>query len=885
MRVDGNRLSFYGKNLRSIPDVLDRFPHVEILDLNLNKIEQIPESIRYMRSLRVIYAGSNELRSIPAALFELPNLRVLDIDHNKITELPDLFNQLGNLELLHVENNLLSHLPASLAPLLKSGLRLVAHSNPLVDPLPTIIGRGADALASYLSSLERTDNVTIYEARVLLVGEGNVGKSSLVAALTNSLFVANRDTTHGIEISRLALPHPSEPAQMNLSVWDFGGQDVYRVTHQFFFSERSLYLIVWKTREGVEANDVEGWIRRIRIRTGLDVRIVIVATHGDERRPELDYPRLVSLYGESIAGNCIVDNQSGNGIDNLRREIGKLAVDLPQMGQILPRSWMDTRTLVRHEAKSSPQISYDRLSQIARENGIVDETEIETVAELLHDLGEIVYFGDDDGLRNIVVLNPEWLTKAIGYVLEDSVTRDSGGILDHERLREIWSESKIGPSYPRHYHPYFLRLMEKFDVSYRLDDDSRSLVAQLVPWERPELPWNPSSPLGEGNRRLRLVCKLSEPAPGLVSWLTVRNHHSSTGLHWRHGVFLRHPVSTYDSEGIMLLADPTHLYIEVRAPSPDYFFALLRSSVEFLIRWRWPGLTFQMYVPCESDNHGVPCKGLFPLNGLLRRRERGPKSGNNTQWCLECDTEYDVGRLLTGFATMSTPFDIELQRLERGISEIREGVGRIETFAAEGADQLRRVLRALSMEVTDCPRLFTLSAPLAGPTLRRVTSIHYEVTLWCEEPGEWHPCDSARYAVDQPREWFARISPYASMIIKTLRLVLPIGGAALGLMIPADDYDAASKRIELAEAIVDGLPSGSYSGAIDRKLTDRSIIGVLSPSQGEGLRLLRAFLFKVDELRAFGGLRRALAQSGEYVWVCPEHYARYDPGLPRDLAS
>ena len=53
----------------------------------------------------------------------------------------------------------------------------------------------------------------------------------------------------------------------------------------------------------------------------------------------------------------------------------------------------------------------------------------------MHDLGLIIYYADDEGLRDIVVLNPEWLTKAISYVLEDDATRQAGGILDHARLR------------------------------------------------------------------------------------------------------------------------------------------------------------------------------------------------------------------------------------------------------------------------------------------------------------------------------------------------------------------------------------------------------------------------------------------------------------------
>ena len=55
---------------------------------------------------------------------------------------------------------------------------------------------------------------------------------------------------------------------MILRAWDFGGQEVYRVSHQFFFSPRALYLVVWHARQGQDQNEVEGWLRRIRVAGG-----------------------------------------------------------------------------------------------------------------------------------------------------------------------------------------------------------------------------------------------------------------------------------------------------------------------------------------------------------------------------------------------------------------------------------------------------------------------------------------------------------------------------------------------------------------------------------------------------------------------------------------
>jgi internalin A len=56
--------------------------------------------------------------------------------------------------------------------------------------------------------------------------------------------------------------------------------------------------------------------------------------------------------------------------------------------------------------------------------------------------------------------------------------------------------------------------------------------------------------------------------------------------------------------------------------------------------------------------------------------------------------------------------------------------------------------------------------------------------------------------------------------------------------------------------------------------------GELTLAEGAALRALRVMLFQLDKSRAFGGLRRVQAPSGDFVWVCAEHYPDYDPGLP-----
>jgi hypothetical protein len=107
---------------------------------------------------------------------------------------------------------------------------------------------------------------------------------------------------------------------------------------------------------------------------------------------------------------------------------------------------------------------------------------------------------------------------------------------------------------------------------------------------------------------------------------------------------LRYPIDAYNSEALVELRDDRHLAVEVRAPSPDLFFNVLRDSVEDLITHRWPGLEYQLLIPCPTrDPAGAACPGGFKLFKLLEFRERGKTDIT----CLECGEDLDIGALLT----------------------------------------------------------------------------------------------------------------------------------------------------------------------------------------------------------------------------------------------
>jgi len=853
-------LDLVNRGLTKLPTVVFALQGLRVLSLHGNALTELPPEIGNLQALEILDLDGNGLTTLPAEIEKLTRLQILDLHDNRLTVIPPEIGKLRQLNELDLRNNLLKSLPPEIADHLIRGALIELDGNPFTDPLSEVMARGVDALTTYLRSL--SDSVEQYEAKVMLVGEGEVGKSSMLAALANRPFLQGRPMTHGIEIHEMSEQHPTLNVPMTLRVWDFGGQEVYRVTHQFFFSSRALYVLVWNPRKGQEQNEIEGWLRRIKLRVGDDARVLIVATHGAIiPYPELDYPRLLAMFPGMLVGNLVIDNETGHGIEKLHQTIARQVVGLPRMGAQLSRRWVAIREAISKLKEGKPQIQFGEFEEICAHHDVFGP-DVTVLANLLHDLGQIIYYADDFGLRDTVVLNPEWLTKAIALVLADREIYERRGLLDHERLARLWGDAADGGGYPAKYHPYFLRLMEKFDISFRVPEEpTRSLIAQRVPYEKPKIIWQADSITETRHKRLRLVFKLGENPPGLVSWLTVRHHRNSVNQHWRSGVFVRH--QRYESEGLIELDHRQRLTLDVRAPYPDTYLNILRGSVEDLIGTRWPGLEYAVCIPCPTPqcDNDMPLTTLRSLHALDKYEVA----------CMACAYSYPIASLLTSYVPEPNSLHEIVVRIE---SKLDTNTGTLALMA----DLIRTLMAIASAEINDCPRLFTIaSLQPTGLAMLDPTSDRYRLTLWCEHPDAPHPWEDAEYNVSEARPWLRRIAPYAELVFRALRIVVPVVGAVTELQLSHGHRPrSASEEIALMRTVVELLPEHVLDDQIDLARLSQAP----RAAEGSALRAFRAMLFNLDKKRAFGDLRRVLDPSGQVLWVCKDHYPIYDPGLP-----
>jgi Leucine-rich repeat (LRR) protein len=876
-------LYLHDNSLTALPSEITQLTNLTALTLGSNNLAALPPIITQLSSLQRLSFGEMGLTELPPEIAQLTSLESLELGFNNLTVLPPEIGQLTNLERLTLWGNSLRILPSEITQL--TNLReLELWGNPLRTPPPEIVARGRDDIFDFLRDLAQ-GAVTRYEAKLLLVGEGGTGKSSLLRALRGEPFVEGLPTTHGIDVKPYCLPHPEKPGEtITLHVWDFGGQQIYHTTHQFFMTKRSLYLLVWNARLDTDQARLDHWLENIKARAP-DAPVLLVATHTDERPADFNYQRFKEAYPQ-LVDPIGVSNKDGTGIEELKEMIACEAVKLPLMEQQWPKTWVAAEDCLRDNPNY--HLTLAEYTKACVERGVAEEIAGTALGGYLHDLGKILYYQEDDTLCNFVVLKPNWLTRAISRVLDDDVTRENDGILAHADFPRIWDKDENGQPYERRLYPLFLRLMETFLISFELDSQpphqqaTRSLVPLLLPHSPPEAmpPWSEVLP---DQPQVKMVFRLLNfVPPGIMSWFIVLTNPYTQGLHWREGVRLQ-----YKEHQAQAVLNPStrELWLHVHGPAPSNFFNILQHTINDRILGYFEGLEYKREVPCNCHlgrGDEEPCPFFHDYERLAERMKRGKLTAE----CGVSFEEVSVPVLLEGIHhTTDDRVAAKLEETQQTLLQIVEITSENHHLLVQNthlSEQLNRSFTRLwNLQMAslnaECPNTFVLMpSDRSAFDPKNLFSIEYTLYLMCQHPAGPHIVSGQKgYPVPQSKEWWATIAPWLKRLMDYLRYIPK--GRALAEAYDEEVFKTIETSLNVFEAALDAVPEEiKHADAAERLSPSGSRFKTLEV-EGPALRALHSFLKEADKEERWCGLHKTVTNDGNIFWLCDEHRRPYKP--------
>jgi len=483
-------LNLSNNQLTSLPIQIGSLVNLTSLVLSDNDLTDLPQELGYLKNLTSLYLSHNQLREVAPQICKLTNLTSLDLSDNKLSSLPQNIGSLVNLRILYIFNNQLTALPPEMMEL--TNLKeLYLHNNPNLKIPPEILGP-----TRYIPDRALTNPVDIFvyyfrtrggarpinEAKLILVGRGESGKTCIVNRLVRDSWVDGTEITKGIEITDWCCTS-CDPA-VDLHIWDFGGQEIMHATHQFFLTERSLYLLVINGRESDEDRDAEYWLKLISSFGG-DSPVIVVLSKSSQHPFDLKYYSLREKYPQ-IREFIKTDSKGNIGFKELKRVIADTLDGMDSVHQSFPAAWFsikDKLTNMREDLKKD-YISFDQYRELCRIEGEKDEFAQEQLSRFLHNLGIALNYRDDPRLHDASVLNPRWVTEGIYRIINDPGSIARKGVVSLTELDTILDRRV----YPVDKQRFLIDLMQRFNLCFKFGErNGQYLITDLLKKDKPKL--------------------------------------------------------------------------------------------------------------------------------------------------------------------------------------------------------------------------------------------------------------------------------------------------------------------------------------------------------------------------------------------------------------
>ncbi len=551
-----------------------------VLDFSGTLINDL-EPLRGLTNLQGLDCSETQVSDLEP-LRVLACLDDLDCSSTQVSDLEPLVD-LQTLESLCGQNLKISEFPRKL--LFNEKLRKLNLKGANIPGIPEeafssdeeVFYNCLPALRSHVLDLE-VEAVPINSVKILVLGNGGVGKTQLCRHLAAEPFDPKVLTTHGIALRTIA---PASEGNATQYLWDFGGQDIYHSAHTLFMRTAAVFVVLWTPeQEALAASDNDDdplerrhpltyWLEYVRTLGRHDSPVLVVQSQCDTPAQAVPVPPVDAGLLESFGclRVCNFSASTRRGAASLQEALADANTYLrdrdgiSSIGRGRHLVWQQLETWRQADQQLPAQqrlhrtLSQSDFASLCEQTGGVSSPE--ALLRFLHNKG--VVFHSPDLFHNRILLDQSWALDAVYAVFE----RGSTYPLIKANDGRLWP-SLLAATVWREYEPeaqkLFLSLMCTCGIvfPYREADADLGLEAEYL---APDLLPSRSSP--QVIRQLRGRWEGSDPSltltytysflhGGLVRALLcdLGNHAGDGGVYWRYGAWV------YDArQGCIALLD------------------------------------------------------------------------------------------------------------------------------------------------------------------------------------------------------------------------------------------------------------------------------------------------------------------------------------------
>ena len=431
-------------------------------------------SLSGLISLNELVISNNEISDI-SFLESLIELEILNLNNNKISKLK-FVSKIKDVKKIFLSQNEIFDLN-QLNFLLEKPLYIEANNNPCFNGYEIKFENNKNHYDLILNLLKKIDEETreyVLPTKVLLLGNTGCGKSTLLNYILQDkkprVFENNLTSTHIIQVE--TFPKKSKRNDIPTAVfYDFGGQDYYHGLYKAFLSNDSLNILLWnskndknqirKDRNGQFTRDYDRnyWLYQLKFQYGNSKKekineksepILLVQTHADDNF----YNR--ETYNNN-SNNFNIINEFHLAFNSDAVEMNKtLSINLHYFEETL-KEQIKLKQIIKNEPTwyrlflnfilKSKRKSYVKLSDLVPHYKRESDKNNYLLPEVLREIaqtGLILYYKDDDDLKDIVWLNPTGIIENVHKkILSQKIIKENKGIIDQKIFDKLVKDDKI----------------------------------------------------------------------------------------------------------------------------------------------------------------------------------------------------------------------------------------------------------------------------------------------------------------------------------------------------------------------------------------------------------------------------------------------------------
>ena len=169
--------------------------------------------------------------------------------------------------------------------------------------------------------------------KLLLIGESNVGKTSIILRYIDNEFKPSGISTCGVDVKVKFVS--LDNTKIRLDIWDTAGQERFKGLAKNYFRGANGFILVYDITNKTSFDKLRGWMNDAKEKIENDYKMIVVGNKKDDKKGrQIKFEMLEDFAKKNDVLFFEVSAKTGEGIDKIFNSMVQELLKLPKAGII-----------------------------------------------------------------------------------------------------------------------------------------------------------------------------------------------------------------------------------------------------------------------------------------------------------------------------------------------------------------------------------------------------------------------------------------------------------------------------------------------------------------------------------------------------------------------